>query len=78
MGWNYRILKHDEIDYYDVREVYYDDDGNVKFVSETPMYAAGNSPEDVLEDLKLMQKAFQKEVIVKSDLSFGDKLKVNP
>ena len=65
--WNYRILKFDEdgISYYSIREVHYDQSPEPKAdawgaIGHPP---GGESLEELADEFKLMQLAFQKPVL---------------
>ena len=55
--WNYRIIKNKKT--YGLYEVMYNDDGEIFAHSEKPEIV-GESPEDILETLKLMLRDVKK------------------
>jgi hypothetical protein len=77
MSWNYRVLRTKvtwKVDYedttseefyyeYEIREVYYDGDGNVEGVTVKPSSPYGNCKEELAEDLELMALALSKPVL---------------
>lgn len=76
MSWNYRVImepaKEDSIfgeDSYTIREVFYDDDGEIEFWSDEGCVPYGNTFQEVADDFDLMAAAFELPVlkIVKED-----------
>lgn len=66
MTWNYRIThrpKTAPLEGYQIREVYYDEKGRVKFYTQNPVTAFGDIPEELYEDFCAMMKAFDEEAI---------------
>lgn len=56
MTWNYQILRHkeeDHPDWYGLHEVYKDDDGKIESYTVHPA-SVGDTPQEVMSDLKLM------------------------
>lgn len=67
--WEYRVVEKvagrshmDDAIWYEIMEVYYDDDGNLDATSDK-ICPAGDSVEDLREDLELMLLAINKPVI---------------
>jgi hypothetical protein len=63
MSWNHRITRRsvpagdgseDTEHVYEIREVYYDDEGKVKGWTEEPVAPHGESVRDLLDDLAIM------------------------
>lgn len=68
MSWNYRVVKHDcEEDYYEIMEVYYDDEGNINGYADTGC-PYGESLQGVKECLKRMHSALTKSVLQLKDI----------
>jgi hypothetical protein len=66
MIWNYRIThrpKSAPLEGYQIREVYYDDEGRVKFYTKEPVTAFGDLPDELYENFCDMMKAFDSEAI---------------
>lgn len=69
MSWNYRVMKRTykgmnyEEDAYDIYEVYYNDNGEVKNWSESPTYPHGETLEELKEDIKRYEEALNKPVL---------------
>ena len=64
--WNHRVVRHspEEGDiYYGIHEVYYDDEGNVLFLTESPVEVWGEDVDDLIKGYTNMSKAFDKPVI---------------
>ncbi len=64
--WNYRVVRHSpeqgEI-YYGIHEVYYNEDGSIWVLTESPVDVHGEYVEDLKEGYFNMQEAFDKPVI---------------
>jgi hypothetical protein len=72
MTWNYRILKHTpqpDITYYAVHECYYTDDGSDNGYTEMPVWATGETIEELRSDLTRMLQALHRPVISVSENS---------
>ncbi len=68
MSWNYRVVKHDcEEDYYEIMEVYYDEEGNIDGYADTGC-PHGESPEGIRRCLELMYRALDKPIIELKDI----------
>ncbi len=68
--WNYRVVKHDcEEDFYEIKEIYYDDNGNITAYAEVGS-PYGESVVEVKKCLELMLRALDKPVINIKDLNF--------
>jgi len=65
MSWNYRVCYRPscEVPSYYIHEVYYDDKGRIKFYSSSPITPFGDDTDELYEDMALMWKAFDKEVL---------------
>lgn len=71
MSWNYRVLRKD-VDYdaetyqiHSIHEVYYDEHGNIESWTTNAITLDGfESFRDGYESLKLIQKAFEKPVLI--------------
>ena len=70
MSWNYRVIMEPaaegEIfseDSYTIREVFYDDDGEIEFWSDEGCVPYGNSFQEVADDFDLMAAAFKLPVL---------------
>lgn len=66
MTWNYRMTKRMEYDVevYEIREVYYDDEGGVRGWTEEAMAPYGETPEELFETLnKMLQAASMRPVL---------------
>jgi len=72
-GWDYRIVKRiwynklheDHQDMFDLCEIYYDENGDVDYITEP--YITEHSIEDMKETLKLMLESLDKPVIDKKN-----------
>lgn len=70
--WNYRVCKR-EVPYgsdenetktvYDIREAYYNDDGDVWATSEEPQGPRGETVEELKNDLERFGQAFERDTI---------------
>lgn len=52
MSWNYRLVDYGS--HMAVHEVYYDKEGKITGLTETPRTLTGDSVDDIEEDLKLI------------------------
>lgn len=54
--WSYRIIrkKIGIVKYYAIHEAYYDDNGKVWTITENPSEVSGDTPEEVVHNLRLM------------------------
>ena len=70
MNWDYRVIKRTfkmpsgylEIQHA-IYEVYYDEDGNVNTWSANPMYIAGETLDELRDDLKRYSAAFDRPIL---------------
>jgi hypothetical protein len=65
MSWNYRVLKHvaREEEWYQIHEVYYNEDGSIMACSEHSCTPFGETVEELKADFELMAGAFERPVI---------------
>lgn len=65
MSWNHRIIKtkDGEDDWYQIHEVYYDDNGEINGYTERGTIVSGNSVEDIKWTLEKMLDSLNKEII---------------
>lgn len=82
MGWNYRIMLHTGNlptggveKSLAIHGVYYDDSGNLEGWTESPDYIAGESIEDIKENLELMKRALDRPIL---DYETGKEVKDAP
>jgi hypothetical protein len=80
MSWNYRVVEKEVkyeptvgkvvIDtYYQIHEVYYDEDGSITMYSKDAITPFGEDSVDSLQsDLYKMQEAFNKPILLEKDL----------
>lgn len=77
MSWNYRVIStksEDGEDILVVSEVYYNSKGEIKAVSEDPVYLAEENINTLKEVLKKIHDAFEKEVLVYDEIEFSSDL----
>ena len=67
MTWDYRILVRNGE--YAIYEVYYDESGHIEAFADTPVYPAGDSTEELREDLEHYQRALKHPVLDYDELS---------
>ena len=65
MSWNYRVMKSKdgEDDWYQIHEVYYDEDNNVNGWTKNGATVGGNTIDEVRSSLKLMLASLNKEAL---------------
>ena len=63
MSWNYRVTYRPKnpLEGYAIREVYYTEEGEVKFYSRDPITAYGDISDELYADMCMMMDAFDKE-----------------
>ncbi len=63
MSWNYRVTHRPKqpVQGYQIREVFYDENGLIKFYTENAVAAFGDLPEELEKDLNMMADALNKE-----------------
>lgn len=64
--WNYRVMKDGEL--FGIHEVYYDEDGKPEAYTNGPVAAAGDTVEELKEDLKMQLAALEAPVVRKEDI----------
>ena len=59
MSWNYRLVKCTQGDLvlYNIHEVYYDDHGTPKSITELPVSVIEQSKDDIMTTLRHMERA---------------------
>jgi hypothetical protein len=75
MSWNYRIVKgktEDGDEYFGVHEVYYNRDGSIKLMTESPVEVASDTLEGVKSVLQMMSDCLSKDVLVDGEIVFTD------
>jgi hypothetical protein len=75
MSWNYRVVKgttEDGGEYFGIHEIYYNDDGGIRSMSEGPEPVAGETLEAVKSVLQKMTDCLSKDVLVEGDIIFVD------
>ena len=79
MSWNYRVVKtshqvgdewHDS---YTIREVYYDDEGNIESWTAEPCYPAGDTWQECGNDHAIMGRAIGAPIV---DVTSGKAVEV--
>lgn len=72
MTWNYRLIHLDvsspDEPWYEVREVFYNDDGAVASHSEAASAIVGNDIEEAKGVVDMLREAFDKPVLLESEL----------
>ena len=70
MTWNYRVME-DEHGNYGIVEAFYNADGEIFLVTEEFMEPFGETLEDLLENYRMMKKAFSSSLL-KYDMEFAE------
>lgn len=73
--WNHRIiLKKEDGDsegcYYEIHEVYYNEDGTIWAITEESVKPFGDTVEDLKVGMKLMLTAFEEPVLIEDDIVY--------
>ena len=69
MPWNHRILRHtcnrgnEEIEWFAIHEVYYDDEGKPDMCTLDPAYPYGETTEELEKDMEYFSQAFKAPVL---------------
>lgn len=73
MSWNYRIFKkqYEDWESYGISEVHYDEDG-VPIAYTDHVAAYGETPEELLGNIKQFSIAFAKPILTKEDFNHGE------
>lgn len=71
MKWNYRLfkLKSGDFHYYSVREVYYRKDESIQSWAQLPVYAYGESLDEIKKDFDRMRQAGELPVLIYDEAS---------
>jgi len=75
MSWNYRVVKgkcDDGEEYFGIHEIYYNDDGSIRLVSEDQQPVAAETLEDVKSVLQMMLDCLSKDVLIEGEIVFVD------
>lgn len=77
MSWNYRVMRHtisNGEEWYGIHEVYYEEDGTIKFYSTDSIHPHGETEKELQKDLEMMQESFNKAVLPYNDNIISQKL----
>jgi hypothetical protein len=69
MSWNYRVIEHEEMFY--IHEVYYNDNGDIYAISEDPAGPAGETLEELKDDMEHYRQALDRPVLKLSEIIFA-------
>jgi len=74
MSWNYRVVKRTTIegDSFEINEVYYNDDGSIRMMSEKGMIPYGNNKDELVQDLAMMAGAFDLPTLVEDEIEYKE------
>jgi hypothetical protein len=74
MSWNYRVVKitEDDDDYFAIHEVYYNEDGSIRVMTESPVPVGGESVDSLRSSLQMMMSCLDKDVLVENEIKFID------
>ncbi len=72
MSWNYRVFRKvlEDDECYEIREVYYDKEGNINGYTEKGIAPCGYDLKQLKADIELMKLAFNQPILeepIKSD-----------
>lgn len=73
MTWNYRVCKETfpEDDYYSIREVYYNNNGEITAVTEDAVGVSGYTIDEMKFSLEKMNLALNKDVVDLNTIVFA-------
>jgi len=70
MSWNYRVLRRkyksntgEDLEVYNIHEVYYDDNDNPTSSTVEPMYPQGETRDELIADIDHMRRAYLMPVL---------------
>ena len=68
MSWNYRVIErnYDGEPSFQIHEVYYDDNDNMKSWSKEPIAPAGGTVKELRGDLMMMRRALASPVLTET------------
>lgn len=68
--WNYRIMEceSDGMKFYEIHEVYYNDEDQIECWTGTGATPFGSSIEELLESYTRMSEAFEKPVLIEKEI----------
>lgn len=79
--WNHRVVRSkftgqpsestEEYEY-TIREVYYNDMGEIVGITENAMSPYGETPEDLKLQLERMLKACEKDILIEEEIKYGE------
>jgi hypothetical protein len=76
MSWNYRVVKGKSEDgdeeYFGIHEVYYNKDGSIRLMTESPVAAISETAEGLRDVLNRMAACFSKDVLVEGEIVFTE------
>lgn len=74
MSWNYRVIKqaYDDEDYFAIHEVYYNEDGSIRVMTESPVPVGGDSVDSLRSSLRMMLDCLDKDVLIDGKIVFVD------
>jgi hypothetical protein len=68
--WNYRLILWNC--FYFIHEVFYNERDEICAWSQDPVYPLGDTPEELMEDLRSIMDAFEWPVVMYEDLPEGE------
>jgi len=68
--WNYRVIERNDGSF-GIHEVYYDDNDVPEMCTADPISLYGESEADIREDLSKIVQAFDKPVLIDSEMPWG-------
>jgi hypothetical protein len=69
MTWNYRVILNNDI--YQIHEAYYNDAGEITAVTEDPIAPAGDTLEELTDDIEHYIQAVKHLVLKMNELKFA-------
>ena len=75
MTWNHRVVKQifdDEIDWFSIREVFYNEDGDITGYTENPVDICGESIDGLREYLQWCLNSLDKPILEDGKVEFVD------
>lgn len=70
MTWNHRVMRSEYAgeSYHTIREVFYDEDGNIEGWTAEPIAPQGETPEELRDELQRMLACLDRPVLEEDEL----------
>ena len=69
MSWDYRVIENHGM--FTIREVHYNDKGDITSISEDPMVPSGETLEELKDDMQYFLQALDSPMLKKEEIVFA-------